>query len=253
MTPSKKPVVLEPLQTPDEACKSSAVIFLHGLGDDGRGTGYGLAQQFQIHKKLPYTKWVLPTAPVDPDVGQRCWYKPHELPSAVRPGESGDQRSADASGMHAVEDEEGILEAVRYIDDLVAEEVKNGLPPERIVVGGFSQGCAVSMIWGLKGRWRDKVAGVFGLSGYFPRIKSLEPSVEHGDEGSGSYARRWFFGHGMSDMLISVSLFAEGQKALLQFVDREVVEGHVYQELGHDVGGGELRDFWVWLRAVLPD
>lgn len=232
-------MVLEPLEIPAEPSKKSAVIFLHGLGDDGRGTGYGLAQQFQIHQKLPYTKWILPTASIDPEVRQRCWYKPHGF--HVQP-------STDVEVVDDPEDEQGILDTVRYIDGLVAGEVESGLPPHRIVVGGFSQGCAVSIIWGLKGQWRDKVAGVFGLSGYFPKNKIEEDGLGLG----GKYAARWFFGHGMSDMLIPISLFAEGQKRLLQYVDRESVEGHVYHELGHDVGGSEIQDFWLWLNTALP-
>lgn len=244
MSAPRQPVVLEALQTPAEASQKSTVIFLHGLGDDGRGTGYGLAQQFQIHQKRPYTRWVLPTAEVDPAVGQRCWYKPHELPSP----------EDDAAGWEEEEDEEGIMRTVQYVDSLVAEEVGRGTPPERIVVGGFSQGCAVSMVWGLKGEWRDKVAGVFGLGGYLPKIKAVTPEGLGGDAASGQqHVGRWFFGHGMSDSLVSISLFAEGQKRLQQYVDRDSIEGHVYQELGHDVGGGEIRDLWMWLNMVAPE
>lgn len=250
-------MVLEPLETPAEPSKKSAIIFLHGLGDDGRGTGYGLAQQFQVHQKLPYTKWILPTAAVDPDVGQRCWYKPHELPSpsSLEPGVPGPEGEARAAAeVDEAEDEEGILETVRYIDGLVAEQVDSGIPLERIVVGGFSQGCAVSMIWGLKGQWRAKVAGVFGLSGYLPKIKSVVPEMSGEDDASGKqHASRWFFGHGMLDKLVSIGLFAEGQKNLLHHVDRDSVEGHVYQELGHDIGSSEIRDFWLWLNVVLPE
>lgn len=243
MAASQKPVVLPALETPTDASQKSTVIFLHGLGDDGRGTGYGLAQQFQIYQKLPYTKWVLPTAPIDPAVGQRCWYKPHALPSSP----TNESDPVDDEG----EDEEGILRTVEYVDRLVAEEVESGVEPEHIIVGGFSMGCAVSMVWGLRGRWRGKVAGIFGLSGYLPKIKAVEAGAL--GESGGEHASRWFFGHGMADMLISVTLFAEGQKRLATFVDREKIEGHLYEGLGHDVGGGEIRDIWLWLKTLLPD
>lgn len=250
MSALKQPVVLEPLQTPAEASQKSTVIFLHGFGDDGRGTGYGLAQQFQMHQKRPYTKWILPTADVDPAVGQRCWYKPRELPSPS-PEDDAASRWDEADA----EDEEGILKTVRLVDGLVADEVARGTPPERIVVGGFSQGCAVSMVWGLRGEWRDKVAGVVGLGGYLPRIRAVTPEGIGGDAAGGGapHARRWFFGHGMSDSLVSIGLFAEGQKRLQQYVDRDSVEGHVYPELGHDVGRGEIRDLWLWLNTVAPE
>lgn len=234
MAAPRDPVVLPPLQPTSDASRRSTVIFLHGLGDDGRGTGYALAQQFQIHEKLPSTNWVFPTARFDPIVGQRCWYKPHRLDSPAT--EEADDE----------EDEEGIMSTVEYIDSLVAAEVKAGTDPSRITVGGFSQGCAVSMIWGLQGQWRGKVAGVFGLSGYFPQIKSARAA-------SNEVAAKWFFAHGMADRLITTKLFAEGQKRLQDYIARDNIEGHVYENMGHDVGGAEVRDFWLWLKMVLRE
>ncbi|KAJ4389611.1 hypothetical protein N0V93_007082 [Gnomoniopsis smithogilvyi] len=254
MATQREPVVLPPLEPSPDASTKSSIIFLHGLGDDGRGTGYGLAQQFQIYEKLPQTKWVLPTANIDPAVGQRCWYKPHDLPSPLKPKVPGHDDDQDAMEADDEEDEEGILRTVEYIDSLVTAEVEDGVDPRRIVVGGFSQGCAVSMVWGLKGTWRDKVGGVFGLSGYFPKVKAVMPSPTTSAEAEdGKYASKWFFGHGLADQLVSTTLFADGQKRLQHFIPREHVEGHVYEGLGHDVGGGEIRDFWLWLKMVFQE
>ncbi|KKY31545.1 putative acyl-protein thioesterase 1 [Diaporthe ampelina] len=254
MTPTVPgdPIILEPLDKLAEGPKRSAVIFLHGLGDDGHGTGYGLAQQFQRYQKLRCTRWVLPTAPVDPQVGQRCWYRPHELPSAPRPPRVPGREGGGGAQADAPEDEGGILKAVAYLDELVRREVDRGVEPGRIAVGGFSQGCAVAMVWGLRGEWRDKVAGVFGLSGYLPSINAVSEAGK-GSEGRAQHAPRWFFGHGMVDSLVSVSLFAEGQKRLQQYVEEESIEGHVYQDLGHDVGMSEVRDLWLWFKQVLKD
>ena len=244
------PAFLEPLDKLADASQRSTVIFLHGLGDDGHGTGYGLAQQFQRYQKLRYTGWVLPTAPIDPQVGQRCWYKPHELPSALKPRVPG--REDDAAGVDASEDEEGLLRSVAYIDELVKAEVNRGVHMDKIAVGGFSQGCAVAMVWGLKSELRDKIAGVFGLSGYFPEINAVSEAGK-ASEGKAQHAQKWFFGHGMGDPLVSVSLFAEGQKRLQQYVEEDSIEGHVYQDLGHDVGTSEIRDLWLWFKQVFKD
>lgn len=163
------------------------------------------------------------------------------------PGRQDDADDADES-----EDEEGILRTVAYIDELIKAEVDSGVQPGKIAVGGFSQGCAASMVWGLKGELKDKVAGVFGLSGYFPNINAVSEAGK-GPEGKGQHAQKWFFGHGMGDGLVSVSLFAEGQKRLQQYVEEENIEGHVYQDLGHDVGTSEIRDLWLWFKQVLND
>lgn len=328
VTPASNVVVLEALEPPPDPAQRSTILFLHGLGDDGRGTGYGLAQKFQLYQKLPHTRWVLPTAAVDPAVGQRCWYKPPHAwrlssnspsPSALRGGlgggdqgrpsvsvngngskEDGDgngKGEEEEDGEEDEEDEAGILATVAHIDALVADEVqRGGVDPGRIVVGGFSQGCAVSMAWGLLGEWRDQVAGVCGLSGFLPQIPALPKeedlvSVVVDDDdadadaaaagadagadanaGAGSHdeksgrednknnsrlvaraAKQWFFGHGMSDPLVSIQMFAEGQKRLQGLVDRETVEGHVYEGLAHDIGGAEIRDIWLWLKKVLHE
>lgn len=240
--------VLDRVLSQDKS-KYSTIIFLHGLGDDGHGTGYALAQQFQMYNKLLYTKWTLPTAAIDHDVGERCWYRPHDLPSPLKPRVPGHDDDAEVD---EEEDEEGILKTVAYIDELVDKEVESGTDPKKIVVGGFSQGCAVSMIWGLKGKNRERVAGVFGLSGYFPKIKAVTKEALSGEEGK-KVASQWFFGHGMADRAVSIQLFAEGQGRLQEFVDKETVEGHVYQDLAHTVAGPEIRDIWLWFKKVLGE
>ena len=66
------------------------------------------------------------------------------------------------AGSH--EDEAGMLASVRTISQLVAEEVDAGIPSERIIVGGFSQGSAISLLTGLT--IERKIAGLVCLSGW---------------------------------------------------------------------------------------
>lgn len=66
--------------------------------------------------------------------------------------------------------------SVQIIDELIEVEVKAGIPESRVVVGGFSQGGALSLVTGLGGKeWRTKrsvderkLAGVAVLSGWMP-------------------------------------------------------------------------------------
>ncbi|KAF4551248.1 Phospholipase/Carboxylesterase-like protein 4 [Elsinoe fawcettii] len=241
--------VLDRVINPPDTSKRSSIIFLHGLGDDGHGSGYALAQQFQMYNKLLYTKWILPTAKIDHDVGERAWYKPHDLPSPLKPRVPGQDNDKEVD---EDEDEVGIIEAVNFIDELVEKEINDGIDPSKIVVGGFSQGCAVSTAWGLKGKHRNKVAGVYGLSGYFPKIKSLTLEALSG-EGAQEHASQWFFAHGMADRAVAINLFAEGQKRLQELVDKDIVEGHVYQDLAHTIAGPEIRDIWLWFKKVLKE
>lgn len=60
------------------------------------------------------------------------------------------------------DDEQGLLRSVESIDGLVKAEIEAGIPENKIVVGGFSQGGAIAMLYGLtKGR---ALAGMVGLS-----------------------------------------------------------------------------------------
>ena len=60
------------------------------------------------------------------------------------------QRSAESEADDDEDDEEGMMKSVDYICGLIAKEVEEGkVPLDRIVVGGFSQGCAVSLLVGL--------------------------------------------------------------------------------------------------------
>lgn len=63
------------------------------------------------------------------------------------------------------DDEEGLMKSVECICGLIDEEIEAGVPAERIVVGGCSQGCAVSLLVGLVSRYKGRVGGVVGLLG----------------------------------------------------------------------------------------
>jgi len=60
------------------------------------------------------------------------------------------------------DDEQGLIKSVEAVDKLVQAEIDSGIPENKIVVGGFSQGGAIAMLYGLtKGR---DLAGMVGLS-----------------------------------------------------------------------------------------
>ncbi|KAG8233983.1 hypothetical protein J437_LFUL014444 [Ladona fulva] len=74
-----------------------------------------------------------------------------------------DLRTLDVNGP---EDEEGIRRATELIHSMIETEVKAGIPSERIILGGFSQGGALALHSALKcGR---PLAGVIALSCWLP-------------------------------------------------------------------------------------
>jgi predicted esterase len=247
----KEPYILSP-KDPSSG-RPATFIFLHGFADEAEGLPLGLAQQFQFHNKLPYLKWLLPNAQVHPTARVRAWYAPKAL-SSVKLEVPG----MDVSAEEDPDDEQGILESCAYVDDLVQKEIKSGVEPARIMVGGFSQGCAVSLVWSQVGEMKEKVSGVVGMSGYFPladRIDALRTArgISEKDEGGGAgKPTQYFYIHGTADAMVPMKLFVEGVEKLSKYVKRDDIEGHVYEGMGHSTNNHLLRDLLGFLGRVAP-
>jgi predicted esterase len=96
------------------------------------------------------------------------------------------------------EDELGIMRSRTTLQNIVTAQVEEeGIPPERIVIGGFSQGGAMALLSGLTSE--KKLGGVFGLSCYLllqKKFKELIPASDPNKE------TKVFMGHGDSDPLV---------------------------------------------------
>lgn len=132
---------------------TATLIFLHGLGDTGHGWIQAMAQI-----RPSYMKVICPTAPTMP-VTLNAGF---EMPSWF------DLRTLD---MYGPEDEQGIKKATVNIHSLIEAEVKAGIQPNRIFLGGFSQGGALSLYAGLT--YTKPLAGIMALSCWLPLHKSF--------------------------------------------------------------------------------
>lgn len=65
-----------------------------------------------------------------------------------------------------------MLESVRKINELITKEIDDGLEPSRIVLGGFSQGGAMTLLTGLT--TERKLGGLIVLSGYLPLADKIK-------------------------------------------------------------------------------
>jgi predicted esterase len=78
-----------------------------------------------------------------------------------------------------VDDEAGLLKSAEQINHLISAEVESGTLPSRIVLGGFSQGGAMSLLTGLTSE--KKLAGVLGLSSWLPLRNKFKTVGAHSE------------------------------------------------------------------------
>jgi len=223
----------------DTATISATVIFLHGLGDSGAGwrpVAGMLAERFQ------HVKFVLPNAPSMSVSLFQGMYAPSWF----------DIRSI--SMEKPDEDEAGIIVAAKSIQLIIKAEVDAGLPANRIVLGGFSQGAATSLFTGLTSEKR--LAGIIALSGWVPlstKIKNLLSPV--------AKEIPFFFGHGTDDTVVPHNFGMESSKLLVKNLDfpTRALDGsgpgvvfQSYQGMEHSSDPREIRDLIQWIGGVIP-
>ncbi|QDS72814.1 hypothetical protein FKW77_006659 [Venturia effusa] len=230
---------------PSDPAKAAAIIFLHGLGDDS-GPWENVADQFQRARKLNHTTWILPTAPDDKIQEMNAWY----TPSPLSPWPS--QRPE----LDDPEDEAGMLKSVAYTESLIDDVVAKGIPANRIVLGGFSQGHAIALLTGLTSKkYAGKLAGLVCLSGYLPipeRILALREEGGLAAEVGGD--AKLFLARGMTDMLVPKRyLRLQIEKFMDLGIPGEMVEVHEYEGLGHAVRPDLLMDLLRWLERIIPE
>jgi len=121
-----------------------------------------------------------------------------------------------------------------WLDDLLAE---HGIPPERAILGGFSQGAVMTYALGL-GKDRPRPAGLIALSGFIPQVEGFEL----GDVTGLPVA----IGHGTHDPVISVDFGREAR-------DRLTAAGAdvTYREspMAHTIDPDYLRELRGWVSA----
>jgi phospholipase/carboxylesterase len=161
----------------------AAVIWMHGLGADGNDF-VPIVRELDL-SECPEIRFVFPhaeTMPVTINNGyvMRAWY--------------------DILGMDLVrrEDEVGLRKSQLQIEQLIAREIERGVPAERIILAGFSQGCAMTLQTGL--RYSKKLAGMLCLSGYLPLADKLP--AERSDA---NFSTPIFMAHGRVDPVVQIA------------------------------------------------
>jgi phospholipase/carboxylesterase len=218
---------LETLEIETGPHPAFSIIVLHGLGADGHDF-VPICDELDL-SSLGGVRFVFPHAPVMPVTlngghEMRAWYD-------IIPTSSGGR----------VEDDAGLRRSQHAIEALINREVSRGTPASKIVLMGFSQGCAMTLMAGL--RHPEPLAALVGLSGYLPL-----PDQTTAERTAANQHTPIFLAHGTQDdvVLPARGLAARDQLQALGYT----VQWHDYP-MPHSVCPQEIADINAWLLQVL--
>ncbi|MCC4593109.1 alpha/beta hydrolase [Xanthomonas campestris pv. cannae] len=218
--------MLETVEHETGAAPTWTVLWLHGLGADGNDFAPLVPELVRPH--WPALRFVFPHAPVRPvtinnGVRMRAWY---------------DIVSMDFSNRA---DSAGVAESVAQVEALIAREDARGVPAERLLLAGFSQGGAITLAAGL--RRERPLAGLIGLSTYLPELESVARW-----HAPAALRQPLFMAHGQGDPVIPQP-YAERTAQTLQALGMPV-QWRRYP-MAHQVCAEEIADLGDWMDACV--
>ena len=199
---------------------TATIILLHGLGGDSEDILPIASMLQRADLGIEALRFVLPTAPTAPvslnnNMPVPTWYDIIHL----------DPPQVDCAGAE---------EAMQRLDELIRQDA--GVPPEKVILMGFSQGGSVVLSYGLGGS--QKVAAIVGLSCFIPpcsrRINDKNRSTP------------FLLSHGINDDVVPLH-YAEESARELQGYDCEL---RTYPH-GHHIHQEQVDDIAKWLREKL--
>lgn len=218
---------LETVEVEPRGPADAAILWMHGLGADGHDFE-SLVPELRLETS-PAVRFVFPHARVRPvtiNGGQRmrAWY---------------DVAGFDRS---APQDEAGIRASAAALGELLRRERGRGIPAERIVVAGFSQGGAMALFLGP--RWPERLGGVVALSTYLPLADTLAAEAHPANS-----AVPVLMAHGSFDPVVPMAA-GEASREKLRSLGYDV-DWHSYP-MPHSLCAQEVEDLREFLLRALP-
>jgi len=219
-------VLLERITIEPKVAATSCVIWLHGLGDSGAGFSpvvpmLGLPIDHNIRFIFPHAPEQAVT--INQGYVMRSWY---------------DIKSMD---LHDRADMDGVLASEIKVRALIKEQIDAGIPANKIVLAGFSQGGVVSLFTGL--RFSEKLAGIMGLSCYLPTADTLPLALSHENQDTPILQQ-----HGTQDDVVPISA---GKMAYDLLSESGYKTSWQSYAMPHSVLPEQLKDIGSWLLARL--
>lgn len=212
---------------------SAAVIFIHGLGDSGKGWK-SISDVARQSSEFDHVNFVFPHAPTIPltvrgGALMSAWFDIFQF------GGVGDKH-----------DYEGYLKSVEIVKVLINEQINAGVDPERIIVGGFSQGGAVTL--GSLATLDIKIGGFLPFSA--PVTQFLD--VIASKHSSVNFNTPVFHGQGIADPVVQEPA---GNKASDFFKNKLGYKNYIYEVypgVAHSVNNDEFMEIFSMIRKVAP-
>lgn len=201
------------------------VLWLHGLGADGHDFAPIVPEL--VRRDWPALRFVFPHAPVravtiNGGARMRAWYDIRDFDLAHR---------ADLDGVDA---------SVAQVDALIAREAERGIPPQRLLLAGFSQGGAITLAAGLARA--QPLAGLIALSTYLPMPLALAQQRVQ----PAAVAQPLFMAHGEFDPVVPVAAGEAAMQAMRSLGFEATWRRYPMQ---HQVCAEEIADLADWMSA----
>ena len=216
---------------PTRSYHTAAIIWMHGIGDRGVGFGF-LRNEFQ--KEMRWLKWVLPDAgfveTTYDGLRKRAWFNVSSMPITTE----------------EPDDAEGIARAVKTVHALIEKEILWGIPPSRIMIGGFSQGAALAAH--AAARCPHRLAGCVFWSGHLPQPKWIAAALMPRSMNKGL---PFLCCHGEDDDKVLIECGQQAADELRSAGCR--VSQHMYKGVGHGCTPEQIQTTKEFIRLQIGD
>ena len=216
-TNSLERITIEP-KSPAQSC----VIWLHGLGDSGAGFA-PIVPSLNLPSNHTI-RFIFPHAPdravtINQGYVMKAWY---------------DIKSMD---LHNRADMVGVLESEVSVQALIEEQIDSGIPANKIILAGFSQGGVISLFTGL--RYAKKLAGIMALSCYLPNADKLPDNLHEANKTTSILQN-----HGEQDQVVLISA---GKMANTLLVNNNYNVQWKSYNMPHSVLPEQIQDIAKWI------
>jgi len=216
-TNSLERITVEP-KHPAQSC----VIWLHGLGDSGAGFA-PIVPSLNLPSNHTI-RFIFPHAPdravtINQGYVMKAWY---------------DIKSMD---LHNRADMVGVLESEVSVQALIEEQIDSGIPANKIILAGFSQGGVISLFTGL--RYAKKLAGIMALSCYLPNADKLPDNLHEANQATSILQN-----HGEQDQVVLISA---GKMANTLLVNNNYNVQWKSYNMPHSVLPEQIQDIAKWI------